>query len=195
MLGSLAMQKPITRRTVLLRRDTMPELARIAAGDLIADSVMQLVARFPKGEVIGLYAPKGTEVDTARIDAFARARGLRIAYPRVADNTKLLAFHETTIEALEEGHFSLREPRADAPSLELSAIAAFIIPGLAFDRHGGRVGWGRGYYDVTLAAANPQALRIGLAFECQLVEQVPRDPHDMHLHYVVTEAAVYRAAD
>jgi 5-formyltetrahydrofolate cyclo-ligase len=188
------MHKPITRRTVLLRRDTMPELARIAASDLIADSVMQLVARFPAGEVIALYAPKGTEVDTARIDAFARARGLRVAYPRVVDGTKLLSFHETTIEALEDGHFSLREPRADSPVTELSSVSAFIIPGLAFDRHGGRIGWGRGYYDVTLAAANPQALRIGLGFECQLVEQVPRDPHDVHLHYVVSEAAVYRAA-
>jgi 5-formyltetrahydrofolate cyclo-ligase len=93
------------------------------------------------------------------------------------------------------GHFGLREPRETAPLVELAAVSAFIVPGLAFDRAGGRIGWGRGYYDVTLAAANPQALRIGIAFECQLVEQVPRDPHDIHLHYVVTEAAVYRAAD
>jgi 5-formyltetrahydrofolate cyclo-ligase len=186
--------KPITRRTVLLRRDTMPELARIAASDLIADSVMQLVARFPAGECIALYAGKGTEVDTSRIDAFARARGLRVAYPRVVDGNKLLAFHETTIDALEEGHFDLREPRTDSPTVELSSINAFMVPGLAFDRHGGRIGWGRGYYDVTLAAANPQALRIGLAFECQLVDEVPRDPHDIRLHHVVTEAAMYRAS-
>ena len=189
------MHKPITRRTVLLRRDTMPELARIAASDLIADSVMQLIARFPAGTAIALYAPKGTEVDTARIDAFSRARRFRIAYPRVADTSKMLAFHEVTSDELVPGRFSLQEPSADAPAVLLSDISAFIIPGLAFDRHGGRIGWGRGYYDVTLAAANPQALRIGLAFECQLVEQVPRDPHDIPLHHVVTEAAVYRAAD
>ena len=187
--------KPITRRTVLLRRDTMSELARIAASDLIGDSVMQLVARFPAGETIALYAPKDTEVDTARIDGFARARRLRVVYPRVVDGSKLLGFHATPVEALEPGHFGLREPRPDAPAIELSSIAAFLVPGLAFDRTGGRIGWGRGFYDVTLAAANPQALRIGLAFECQLVDEVPRDPHDIHLHYVVTEAAVYRAAD
>jgi 5-formyltetrahydrofolate cyclo-ligase len=189
------MRKPITRRTVLLRRDTMPELARIAASDLIADSVMQLIARFPAGEVIALYAPKGTEVDTSRIDAFARMRKLRVVYPRVVDGSKLLAFHETTIDELHEGHFSLREPSPDAPAVEISQIAAFIVPGLAFDRHGGRIGWGHGYYDVTLASANPQAVRIGVSFECQLVDQAPRDPHDIHLHHVVTEAAVYRAAD
>src|SRR6478609_5402669 len=99
------MQKPITRRTVLLRRDTMPELARIAASDLIGDQVMQLVARFPKGSLLALYAPKGTEVDTARIDAFARARGLRVAYPRIVAGDKLLAFHEATTEDLVAGPF------------------------------------------------------------------------------------------
>jgi 5-formyltetrahydrofolate cyclo-ligase len=66
---------------------------------------------------------------------------------------------------------------------------------VAFDRGGGRVGWGRGHYDATLAAAAPGALRIGLGFECQLVERVPHDPHDALLHYVVTEAAVYRTPD
>jgi 5-formyltetrahydrofolate cyclo-ligase len=188
-------EKPITRRTVLLRRDTMSELARIAASDLIGDSVMQLIARLPAGETLAMYAPKGTEVDTARIDGFARARGLRVVYPRVVDGSKLLTFHDASVEALELGHFGLQEPRADAPAIELANISAFLVPGLAFDRSGGRVGWGRGFYDVTLAAANPQALRIGLAFECQLVDEVPSDPHDIHLHYVVTEAAIYRAAD
>ncbi|HEX5061643.1 MAG TPA: 5-formyltetrahydrofolate cyclo-ligase, partial [Kofleriaceae bacterium] len=78
---------------------------------------------------------------------------------------------------------------------DLSEIAAVFVPGLAFDRAGGRIGWGRGYYDVTLAAASPAALRIGLAFECQIIEHVPREPHDAALHYVVTEAAIYRAPD
>jgi 5-formyltetrahydrofolate cyclo-ligase len=188
------MQKPITRRTVLIKRDRMPEDERVTASNRIADEVMQLLARVPAGEVVALYAAKGTEVDTARIDAFARARGLRVVYPRIVDGGRRLDFHEVEIESLVEGKFAIREPRADAPSVELAVIGAFIIPGLAFDRAGGRIGWGRGYYDATLTAANPQALRIGLAFECQLVEAVARDPHDVPLHYVVTEAAVYRGA-
>jgi 5-formyltetrahydrofolate cyclo-ligase len=58
-----------------------------------------------------------------------------------------------------------------------------VIPGLAFDRDGWRVGWGHGYYDATLAGA-PDALRIGLAFETQMVESVEHDPHDAHLDVV-----------
>ena len=188
------MQKPITRRTVLLRRDRMPESERVTASAAIAAEAMQLLARVPVGDIVALYAAKGTEVDTAPIDAFARARGLRVVYPRIVDGLRRLEFHEVEIGALVEGKFAIREPRTDAPAIELAMISAFVIPGLAFDRAGGRIGWGRGYYDATLAAANPQALRIGLAFECQLVETAARDAHDVPLHYVVTEAAVYRGA-
>jgi 5-formyltetrahydrofolate cyclo-ligase len=185
--------KPITRRTVLSLRDKMPEPARMAASATIAASVDAVLAALPAGTIVGLYAPKGTEVDTSELDNRLRARGLRIAYPRIVDGDRRLAFHEATFEGLEEGHFGLREPSADAPGIEIAAIAAYVVPGLAFDTSGGRVGWGRGYYDATLAHA-PDALRIGVAFDCQVVESVPRDAHDALLHYVITETATHRGA-
>jgi len=86
--------------------------------------------------------------------------------------------------------FGLREPKVTMPVLPLDQITAFLIPGIAFDRAGSRIGWGRGYYDATLGAA-PGALRIGLAFECQLVDQIEREPHDAALHYIITEVATY----
>lgn len=186
--------KPITRRAVLSRRDALNVDERVAASTTIADATMQLLASLAPGSLVALYAPKGTEVDTTRIDALARARGLRIAYPRIVEGDRMLAFHEVAIDELVPAKFGLREPLASSPAVALADISALVVPGLAFDRAGGRVGWGRGYYDVTLAAI-PGALRIGLAFECQLVDHVPRDPHDASLHYVVTEAAVYRAPD
>lgn len=187
--------KPITRRTVLTRRDAMSAEERAAASAAIATSVMPLLAALPAGAIVALYAPKGTEVDTAPIDALARARNLRVVYPRVVEGDRRLAFHETTVDALVPGKFGLREPLPTAPAVDLLDIAAVIVPGLAFDRAGRRIGWGHGHYDATLAHVSPFALRIGLAFECQLVEHVPHDPHDAVLHYVVTEAAVYRAPD
>jgi len=184
--------KPITRRTVLSRRDALTAEERAESSDKIADAVIQLLVQQPVGSVVALYAPKGTEVDTSRIDAFCRTRGLRVVYPRIVSGERRLALHEVTIEELVPSVFGLREPVASAPTIDLAAVTAVIVPGLAFDRAGGRIGWGRGYYDVTLAAA-PAALRIGLAFECQIIENVPHDPHDALLHYVVTEAAIYRA--
>lgn len=186
--------KPITRRTVLSRRDALTADERAAASDVIATRIDALLAAVPAGSVVALYAGKGSEVATDRIDASARARGLRVAYPRIVDGERRMAFCEVTIETLVPGHFGLREPAADARAIELESIAAFVVPGVAFDRRGGRVGWGRGYYDATLAAAAPGALRVGVAFEIQMMDQVPSDPHDAPLHHVVTETATYRGA-
>ena len=187
--------KPVTRRTVLSRRDAMTANERAAASELIAERASQLIAgSLQSGAAIALYAPKGSEVDTALVDASARARGLRVAYPRVVDGDRRLELREATPEALVPSRFGLREP-VGGEVVAIAEIAAFVVPGLAFDRAGWRIGWGRGHYDATLAAATPSALRIGLAFECQLIDEVPHDPHDARLHYVVTEAATYRTPE
>jgi 5-formyltetrahydrofolate cyclo-ligase len=186
--------KAITRRTVVSRRDALSDEERAIASDTIADAATSLLATLTPGASVALYAPKGSEVDTRRIDTSARARGLRVVYPRIVDGDRRLAFHEVTIDELEPSKFGLREPPRASRVLGRGELDALIIPGLAFDRAGGRIGWGRGHYDATLAEA-PRALRIGLAFECQVFDQVPRDPHDVLLHYVVTETSVYRAPD
>jgi 5-formyltetrahydrofolate cyclo-ligase len=188
--ADLMRSKPITRRTVLSRRDKLPEGERHAASVAIAIAVDRLFAALPAGSIVALYAPKGTEVETAALDVHARVRGLRVVYPRIVDGDRRLSFHEVAIGELSPSRFGLSEPAVDAPRVETSDISAFVIPGLAFDRHGWRVGWGRGYYDATLAVA-PGARRIGVAFECQLVDEVPRDVHDARLHHVVTEENVY----
>jgi 5-formyltetrahydrofolate cyclo-ligase len=185
--------KPITRRTVLSLRDKMTEAARATASDAIAVAVEPLLAGQATRSVVGLYAPKGTEVATAALDARLRARGIRIAYPRVVDGDRRLAFSEVAPSELTVAHFGLHEPRIDSPMIDVAEIAAFVVPGLAFDRAGGRIGWGRGYYDATLAHA-PAALRIGIAFDCQIIDSVPHDLHDVPLHYVVTETATHRGA-
>jgi 5-formyltetrahydrofolate cyclo-ligase len=177
---------------LLTLRDAMTADDRAAASVAIGDAVNGLLAaRLAAGAVVALYSAKGSEVDAARIDRFARARGLVVAYPRVIGETRTLGFHAVTPDELAPSRFGLREPSADAPRVAVEDIAAFVVPGLAFDRSGWRVGWGRGHYDATLAAASPEALRIGLAFECQLIEQVPREPHDVALHIIITEVATH----
>lgn len=184
--------KPVTRRTVLSRRDALTAEARASAEAKIADAATALLAKVPAGSVVALYAGKGSEVATDLLDARARALGLRIAYPKVEPGERRLVFAEAQIGELVVGRFGLREPAESAPRVSLADIAAFVVPGVAFDRGGGRIGWGHGHYDATLAAA-PAAVRIGLAFECQVLDSVPRDPHDALLHHVVTEVTSYRA--
>ncbi len=168
---------------------------RAAASVVICDAANALLgARLAAGAVVAMYSAKGSEVDTARIDGFVRARGLVVVYPRVIEDARSLTFHTATLDELEPARFGLREPRATAPGVEVTDIAAFVVPGLGFDRDGGRIGWGRGHYDATFAAASPDALRVGLAYECQVVERVAREAHDVALHIIITEVATYSVA-
>jgi 5-formyltetrahydrofolate cyclo-ligase len=165
---------------------------RVAASAVICDAANALLAeRLSPGDVVALYSAKGSEVDTARIDAFARGRGLVVAYPRVIAKQRQLAFHAVTLDELAPSRFGLREPNADVPVVALTDIAAFMVPGLAFDRSGGRIGWGRGHYDATLAVASPGALRVGLAYEFQLIEHVACEAHDVALHIIITEVSTH----
>lgn len=186
--------KRATRQALLARRDGLTSEVRAVGSMAIATRANALLAdRLPAGSVLALYAAKDSEVATRAIDEHARARGLRVVYPRVAPATKQLVFGEAALEELVPASYGLREPAAAAPVVAIEDIAAFVIPGLAFDRDGGRIGWGRGHYDATLARA-PGALRIGLAFECQIIEVVPREPHDMAVHFIITEVATHAVA-
>lgn len=173
----------------------MTSAERAEAGRAIARDAFGAVARFRGGAAgtLALYAPKGSEVETSTLDAMARGAGWHVAYPRVVDGERMLAFHSAAIGELAVGRFGLREPVIGAPRVDLATIDAFIVPGLAFDLHGGRIGWGHGYYDATLAAA-PQALRVAIAFGCQLVEEVPGEPHDARMHVIVTERGLVEVA-
>jgi 5-formyltetrahydrofolate cyclo-ligase len=180
---------------LLAVRDAMAPGERALASAAICDAAnAALETRLSPGQAVALYAAKGSEVETTSLDRALRERGWLIAYPRVSWETDRLAFHAVDLAALVPARAGLREPRADAPVVETEAIAAFVVPGLAFDRAGGRIGWGRGHYDRAFAAASPAALRIGLAYERQVLDEVAREAHDVALHIIITEVATYLVA-
>ncbi|MBA3462528.1 MAG: 5-formyltetrahydrofolate cyclo-ligase [Deltaproteobacteria bacterium] len=186
--------KRATRQTLRAIRDSLTREERATAAAAIARSTNALIAtRLQAGDVLAVYAAKGTEVDTTAIAEDAIRRGITLTYPRVVAGDRTLVFHAVTAAELAPGQFGLKEPHEDAPVIALDQITAFVIPGLAFDREGGRTGWGMGHYDATLALA-PSPLRIGLAFECQVIDRVPRDAHDIPMSHVITEVATYTVA-
>jgi 5-formyltetrahydrofolate cyclo-ligase len=185
--------KPALRAAALAARDALPAGVRATASRAIAATVDAAVfAGLPAGATVALYAPKASEVDTAELAARAAVRGLAIAYPRVVRGSRVLAFHRATVDELVPGVFSLREPRAEAPAVALDALAAVVVPGIAFDADGNRIGWGRGYYDATLAVA-PSVLSVGIAFATQILPRIPSDAIDVPVRLVITETGIVRA--
>jgi 5-formyltetrahydrofolate cyclo-ligase len=143
-------------------------------------------------QTVSLYAARPDEVPTARVFAALRRRGTRIALPRVAEPE--IELH--AVEALDEigpGWRGIDEPAADAPSVAPEAVDLFVVPGLCFDRLGGRLGRGGGHYDRLLARARRSALRVGLCFDDQVVERIPTAEGDATMDVVVTPDELIRA--
>lgn len=142
------------------------------------------LAEYRAAAHIALFASFGDEVDTSAIllDAL---RCKTVALPRV-DGAQMYFHVVRRMEQLQTSALGIREPAPELPLREDFAIA--ILPGLAFDKQGGRMGYGGGYYDRYFA--NRSALRIGICYEEQLLESVPQEAHDLRVELVVTDRRV-----
>jgi 5-formyltetrahydrofolate cyclo-ligase len=183
----VAAAKEELRRAARRIRDAVGPVEAQAAAERAAEHLLAL-PRVVAARRVALFASVGSELDCGPAARALRARGVELAYPRVLRGAQRLKFHLVGgDEELAPGAFGIPEPTAGAPAAPVASIDAFVVPGLAFDAGGARVGWGRGYYDRTLAAA-PDRLRIGYCFDCQLVPEVPRDRGDLLMHVIVTES-------
>lgn len=133
---------------------------------------------------IAFYRAQAAELDPAEAMEAAASAGRTVALPRVHGDGAALAFHRWRPgDPLIAGALGIEEPAHDTPTVAPDAI---IVPLVAFDRAGRRLGQGGGFYDRTLAAY-PDALRVGLAWSVQEVDEVPVEPWDAVLDAVVTE--------
>jgi 5-formyltetrahydrofolate cyclo-ligase len=193
--GRPADLKAALRGPARARRDAIPAEVRAAAAAAIAARVdAELLAPLPAGALVCLYDAIGSEVATRPLAARVLARGLGLAYPRLVPGAAALVLHRATPDQLAPGTLRIGEPPTSAPPVPPGEVALVLLPGLAFDRRGVRLGWGRGHYDATFAQA-PERPRAGLAFEAQLVERLPSDRHDLPVHLIVTEAALHRCPE
>jgi len=137
-----------------------------------------------------VYSSTPEEIDPVAAVRELRARGVRVVYPRV-EGPGVLALHEIDGESeLEESFFGILEPHPQAPPVEPHEVDLVIVPGVAFDSHGGRVGYGGGFYDRLLNRM-PHAYTVGICFDGQLVERVPVEPHDKTLDAIVTPTVTH----
>jgi 5-formyltetrahydrofolate cyclo-ligase len=165
-----------------------------AVSDRIVSRFMDL-PEYKKAGTVMFYVDVRDEVRTRQALPAALASGKRIVVPYCVDG-ELELFWLENMEELELGMYRILEPKAelrDVASKKLTPtdLDLVMVPGVAFDRNGGRTGHGKGYYDKLLQHARKDAPLIALSFECQMFEEIPAESHDIYMDKVVTEDAVY----
>jgi 5-formyltetrahydrofolate cyclo-ligase len=171
------------RRALDARREAIAADDVARASRAICDRVGML-EQVRDAAVVVLYAARRSEIVPSSLEAIGEG-GRAFYYPRVEGDG--LSFRRATFADLTPGRFGIPEPPPDAPLLSPEvARGVVVVPGLGFDRAGGRIGTGKGYYDRTLPHF-PGLMRVGLAMNDFVVDTLPTDPWDVPMHLVVTE--------
>ena len=168
---------------------TRAALSRAIVRDIVETSV------YRRSNTVMAYASFGSELQTDEFVRHVLDQGKILLLPKVNRQRELLEIYRVRdpVQDLRVGTWGIREPRPDrCARMEPHIIDFVLVPGLAFDRRGRRLGYGGGFYDKLLAdSLSPCAWLVAGAFESQMVEKVPVDEHDMPMDVVVTERGHY----
>jgi len=163
------------------------------SGD-ITDQVLFL-HEYVRARGIACYINKDSEVDTRPLIRRALDQGKRVLVPVVKKGDIELFFSEIKGLGTElaPGTFNILEPKPEfLHSQSLDLVDVLFVPGIVWDKEGYRLGWGRGYFDRVLKNLPPHVRSVGLSFNMQLVNRVPRDQFDLPVDMVVTESRAIR---
>jgi 5-formyltetrahydrofolate cyclo-ligase len=185
---SISDLKSIIRKDALLRRDALPAAERAKAAEAIAARAFPLAIE--PGQIVSGFSPLKTEINPIPLMRKLADAGAQLALPVVAGKGQPLIMRAWRFgEPLDSGVWGIREPKADAPEV---APDILLVPLLAFDRDGHRIGYGAGYYDMTigkLRAIKP-VIAVGIAYAAQEIASVPVTPRDARLDLVLTEREI-----
>jgi 5-formyltetrahydrofolate cyclo-ligase len=180
--------KRALRRAATLRRDALPAEARARAAEAVASRAFPL--SIVPGIIVSGFSPLKTEINPLPLMRKLADAGAELALPVVAGRGKPLIMRAWKVgDTLASGQWGIREPMPDAPEV---APDILLVPLLAFDRQGNRIGYGAGYYDMTIAAlrARKPVVAVGVAYAAQEIDAVPVTPRDARLDLVLTEHEV-----
>ena len=180
-------QKNRVRQVMRCQRDAMTPEERCEKSRKICATVLHLIS---DGETVMVYSAKELEVNTLPLIGRLLARGNPVVVPIIvkADVSLRLSYLKDPA-VLVPSTFNVPEPIGNEVPARPEDVDTIILPMLGFDRKGGRLGYGAGYYDRFLAR-NPRIRKIGIAFSCQEAESLPVDTNDMHMNCTITEDGI-----
>ena len=176
------------RREMLARRDALPASERREAAEVIATRPFPIAV--PADAIVSGFMPLKSEINPLPLMRKLAAAGASLALPVVVARGQPLVMRAYAFgDPLEARQWGIREPKANAAEVFPDIL---LVPLLAFDRRGYRLGYGAGYYDMTLAAlrAKKKIVAAGIAFAAQEIDTVPTTPRDARLDLVLTEHGV-----
>lgn len=197
------MDKAELRRAVIARRDALDLDVRAAKSAVVCARLVELIESSGTAgqRTVAVYAAMGSEVDPAAFAAAAVARGWRVAYPCMLSASDAAAcgqrmcMRAVSAGDVSEAPFIAHPTRAFAatdvdsdyfPIVPAKALDMVVVPLVAFDRTGARLGYGGGCYDRYLPTVAPECLIVGIAFDEQRVDHVPTDAHDLPLPDIIS---------
>lgn len=180
------------RKKVQEVRDNLDPERRQLLSSEIGENLWS-IPEFSQAETLLFFLSFRSEVDTKPMILRALEEKKAVCVPCTDMETKaMMASHIMNLDGdLRMGNYNILEPREEClRPVSPERIDVVLMPGVAFDLTGGRLGYGGGYYDRFLERCSPRCLLIALAFELQIVEHVPCADHDIHIHKIVTEKRV-----
>jgi 5-formyltetrahydrofolate cyclo-ligase len=195
-----AMNAVIREQKAELRRNVRSEIRRLSAADRAAASALvcsrlQSERIWREAETILLYMLLGDEVDVGALARDALSLGKTVAFPCYdRQQGAFVACRVTDLRSdLLTGEFGVAEPRAGCPVVPPNRLDFAVIPGVAFTLKGRRLGRGKGFYDRLLASVG--GVKCGVAFDEQIVDEIPLESHDIRLDWIVTPTRSVRASE
>lgn len=187
--------REILRKERLVARDQLTVSQRRAKSELIQAQLFKLSIMRDARHLFA-YVDFRSEVETLSFIERCLIEGKIVSVPvTLPEKSQLLVVQITDpVKQLEPGCFGIPEPTAEQvarATIDPAQIDVTLVPGSVFDPLGGRLGYGGGYYDRFLTQEAPQAVRVGLAYDVQMVEQVPMEAHDQYMDMVITDQQIY----
>lgn len=181
-------QKKALRRQMLQKRERLTQEYCLEAAQKLCQHLIQLPI-YQQAETVMFYMSIRNEVDLHAAIDHAWQEGKRVFLPRVK-NDWIEAVQIDHWQQLQRGVYQIREPDQKLPASQLDQIDLVLVPGVAFDLAGYRLGYGGGYYD-RLFTRLPDLVRMGIAYPTQIVSTVYPEQHDRSLSYLLTSEHLY----
>lgn len=184
--------KQALRRSALAARDAMTPEDRTRLSAAICARAREL-PELVNARTVMIFASFRTEIDTGPLLAWALEHGKAVCLPRIVAPRTMLSYRINDAETdLEPGTWGIPEPTHACALVDPTDVDVVVVPGSAFDCDGHRCGYGGGFYDNYLPLTREGTPRVALAFEAQIVDELPCEAHDLPVTVIVTEERIIR---